>query len=153
MIWMEERLPCDKHEEQIKTLFKRVDGMENMRNLLYSLDKNSALQTQLLESVVEHNNKQDIRADKQDQVTAEQQQINMKINENLTELAEGQRALNKRVGKLEERVDTNENKHLIDSRDIDKEKKIGLLKKYGEPTVIIVAIGTILLKLIKIFKG
>lgn len=150
---MEERLPCDKHEEQIKTLFKRVDGMENMRDLLYSLDKNSALQTQLLESVVEHNNKQDIRADKQDQVTAEQQQINMKINENLTELAEGQRTLNKRVGKLEERVDTNETKHLIDSRDIDKEKKIGLLKKYGEPTVIIVAIGTILLKLIEIFKG
>lgn len=77
----------------------------------------------------------------------------MKINENLTELAEGQRILNKRVGKLEERVDTNETKHLIDSRDIDKEKKIGLLKKYGEPTVIIVAIGTILLKLIEIFKG
>lgn len=150
---MEGNLPCDKHEEQIKTLFKRVDGMENMRDLLYSLDKNSALQTQLLESVVEHNNKQDIRADKQDQVTAEQQQINMKINENLTELAEGQRTLNKRVGKLEERVDTNETKHLIDSRDIDKEKKIGLLKKYGEPTVIIVAIGTILLKLIEMFKG
>lgn len=150
---MGENMPCAKHEEQIKTLFKRVDGMENMRDLLYSLDKNSALQTQLLESVVEHNNKQDIRADKQDQVTAEQQQINMKINENLTELAEGQRTLNKRVGKLEERVDTNENKHLIDSRDIDKEKKIGLLKKYGEPTVIIIAIGTILLKLIEMFKG
>ena len=150
---MEGSLPCAKHEEQIKTLFKRVDGMENMRDLLYSLDKNSALQTQLLESVVEHNNKQDIRADKQDQVTAEQQQINMKINENLTELAEGQRTLNKRVGKLEERVDTNETKHLIDSRDIDKEKKIGLLKKYGEPTVIIVAIGTILLKLVEMFKG
>ena len=67
---MEERLPCDKHEEQIKTLFKRVEGVESMRDFLYSLDKNMALQTQLLESVVDHNKKQDIKADKQDQVTA-----------------------------------------------------------------------------------
>ena len=149
---MEERSPCDKHEEQIKTLFKRVEGVENMRDLLYSLDKNSALQTQLLESVVEHNKKQDARADKQEEMMMEQQEINIKINENLTELAEGQRALNKRVGKLEERVDENENKHSLDLRDIDKEKKIGLLKKYGEPAVIIGAIGTILLKFIEIFK-
>ena len=26
---MDRKLPCDKHEEQIKTLFKRVDGVEN----------------------------------------------------------------------------------------------------------------------------
>ena len=144
---MEGSLPCAKHEEQIKTLFKRVDGMENMRDLLYSLDKNSALQTQLLESVVEHNNKQDIRADKQDQVTAEQQQINMKINENLTELAEGQRTLNKRVGKLEERVDENDCKHLIDLRDIKKKKYTDILLK------IVLPIGGALLILEKIITA
>lgn len=140
---MERSLPCERHEEQIKTLFKRVDSMENMRDLLYSLDKNSALQTQLLESVVEHNKKQDARMD-------EQQQINVKINENLTELAEGQRTLNKRVGKLEERVDSNEDKHNIDLRDIEKKKYTEIFFKYILPT------GgglIILLELIKVLKG
>ena len=147
---MEERLPCDKHEEQIKTLFKKVEGVESMRDLLYSLDKNSALQTQLLENVVEHNKNQDSRADKQDQMMAEQQQINIKINENLTELAEGQRTLNRRVGKLEEQVDINENKHSVDLRDIEKKKYTDIFFKYILPT------GgglVILLELLKIWKG
>ena len=126
----EERTPCEKHAEQIKTLFKRADDMESMRDLLYSLDKNSALQTQLLESVVEHNNKQDTRADKQDRMMEDQQQINVKINENLTELAEGQRTLNKRVGKLENRVDENDDKHNVDLRDIEKKKHIDIVFKY-----------------------
>lgn len=150
---MEGKLLCDKHEEQIKTLFKRVDNMENMRDLLYSLDKNSALQTQLLESVVEHNKKQDARADKQEEMMMEQQKINIKINENLTELAEGQRTLNKRVGKLEERVDENENKHSLDLRDIDKEKNINILKRWGVPFSVGIAIGTFLLKVFEVFKG
>lgn len=148
----EEKTPCEKHAEQIKTLFKRADNMESMRDLLYSLDKNSALQTQLLEGVVEHNNKQDTRADKQDQMMEEQQQINIKINENLTELAEGQRTLNKRVGKLEDRVDENDDKHIIDRRDIQKEKDINILRKYGVPFGIGITIGTFLLEVIKIFK-
>src|SRR5690606_23253390 len=125
----------------------------NMRDLLYSLDKNSALQTQLLESVVEHNKKQDARADKQEEMMMEQQKINIKINENLTELAEGQRTLNKRVGKLEERVDENENKHSLDLRDIDKEKNINILKKWGVPFSVGIAIGTFLLKVFEVFKG
>lgn len=150
---MERSLPCEKHEEQIKTLFKRVDDMDNMRDLLYSLDKNSALQTQLLESVVEHNKKQDARADKQEEMMIEQQKINIKINENLTELAEGQRTLNKRVGKLEERVSENENKHSLDLRDIDKEKNINILKKWGVPFSVGIAIGTFLLKLYEILNG
>lgn len=149
---MERSLPCDKHDERIKTLLKRVDNMEGLRDTLHSLDKNSALQTQLLESVVEHNKKQDVRADKQDQMMVEQQQINMNINENLTELAEGQRTLNKRVGKLEERVDDNEDKHSIDLRDIEKTKNIDMLKKYGIPFGVGIAIGTFLLEVIKIFK-
>lgn len=150
---MERGLPCDKHGEQIKTLFKRVDDMERLRDTLHSLDKNSVLQTQLLENVVEHNKKQDARADKQDKMMVEQQQINMKINENLTELAEGQRTLNKRVGKLEERVDDNEDKHSIDLRDLKKQKNIDILKKYGVPFGIGIGIGTFLLELLKIWKG
>ena len=146
----EERTPCEKHAEQIKTLFKRADDMESMRDLLYSLDKNSALQTQLLESVVEHNNKQDTRADKQDQMMEEQQQINIKINENLTELAEGQRTLNKRVGKLEDRVDENDDKHNVDLRDIEKKKYMDIVFKYMIPAS---GISIILLKLLEMWKG
>lgn len=146
----EERTPCEKHAEQIKTLFKRADDMESMRDLLYSLDKNSALQTQLLESVVEHNNKQDTRADKQDRMMEDQQQINVKINENLTELAEGQRTLNKRVGKLENRVDENDDKHNVDLRDIEKKKHIDIVFKYMIPAS---GISIILLKLLEMWKG
>ena len=146
----EERTPCEKHAEQIKTLFKRADNMESMRDLLYSLDKNSALQTQLLESVVEHNNKQDTRADKQDRMMEDQQQINVKINENLTELAEGQRTLNKRVGKLENRVDENDDKHNVDLRDIEKKKYIDIVFKYMVPAS---GISIILLKLLEMWKG
>ena len=139
-------MPCDRHEEQIKTLFKRVEGVESMRDFMYSLDKNMALQTQLMTNVVEHNKQQDVKME-------EFQSIIVSVNNNLTKLNEGQVELKDRVDNIEDKVEKNENKHLLDIRDIEKEKKIGLLKKYGEPAVIIGAIGTILLKVIEIFKG
>ena len=123
----ETKVVLERHEEQIKTLFKRIDSMDSIKESYYNLDKNMALQTQLLESVVEHNKKQDARMD-------ERQEIDIKINENLTELAEGQRNLNKRVGKLEERVDENDCKHLIDLRDIKKKKYTDILFKIVLPT-------------------
>ncbi len=130
----ETRVALERHEEQIKTLFKkvesinkRVDDMDDIKKMYYNLDKSMALQTQLMESVVEHNRKQDARMD-------ERQEIDIKINENLTELAEGQRTLNKRVGKLEERVDENDCKHLIDLRDIKKKKYTDVLLKIVLPT-------------------
>lgn len=157
---MEGNLPCAKHEEQIKSLYekskdtnKRIDEMGDIRSILHSLDKNYALQSQLMENVVEHNKKQDIRMD-------EQHEINIKVNDNLTRLADQYVALDDKVDtigseteKLAKKVDENENKHKLDIRDIDKDGKTNLLKKYGEPAVIIGAIGTILLKLLEIFKG
>lgn len=134
------KVVLERHEEQIKTLFKKVDDMDGIKELYYNLDKNMALQTQLLESVVEHNKKQDARMD-------ERQEIDIKINENLTELAEGQRNLNKRVGKLEERVDENDGKHLIDLRDIKKKKYTDILLKYAMP------IGVALLALERIITA
>ena len=123
---MSDNYPCEKHEEQIKTLFKQAEDLYSLRDLVYSLDKNMALQTQLLKSVVEHNAKQDKRMDIQ-------QEINAKINDNLTELVEGQKVLNKRVGKLEEKVAKNETKHNIDLRDIEKRKYTDILFKYIFP--------------------
>jgi hypothetical protein len=146
----ETKVVLERHEEQIKTLFKqnesinkRVDDMNDIKTMYYNLDKSMALQTQLLESVVEHNKKQDARMD-------ERQEIDIKINENLTELAEGQRTLNKRVGKLEERVDENDCKHLIDLRDIKKKKYTDIIFKYIIPSG-----GALLLlqRLLELLKG
>ena len=146
---MDNKLPCDRHGEQIKTLFKkdesmerRIEKLENDREFMHSLDKTMALQTKMLEDISAHNKKQDIKLD-------EMQQINLKINENLTELAEGQRTLNKRVGKLEDRVDENEEKHTIDIRPINKKKYEDVLYKIIIPG----GIGIIfVLELIKYFK-
>jgi len=153
---MENKLPCERHEEQIKTLFKkdesmekRVEKLENEKDFIYSLDKNMAVQTEMLKSIVEHNNKQDLRMDKQDKRMDEQHQTIIKINENLTELTEGQRALNNRVGKLEDRVEENEDKQTIDIREIEKKKYTDVLYKIVLPAGIVSVIVMEIIKLIK----
>lgn len=143
---MGENLPCARHEEQIKTLFKRVEGVESMKDFMYSLDKNMALQTQLMANVVEHNKQQDIKME-------EFQNVIVSVNSNLTKLNEGQVELKDRVDTIEKKVENNENKHLVDMRDIDKEKNINILKKWGVPFSVGIAIGTFLLKFFEIWKG
>lgn len=143
---MGENLPCARHEEQIKTLFKRVEGVESMKDFMYNLDKNMALQTQLMANVVEHNKQQDIKME-------EFQNVIVSVNSNLTKLNEGQVELKDRVDTIEKKVENNENKHLVDMRDIDKEKNINILKKWGVPFSVGIAIGTFLLKFFEIWKG
>lgn len=139
---MEEKLPCDRHEEQIKTLFKTVEKLEDDRDFIHSLDKNMSLQTQMLNTIIESNDKQDKRMD-------EQHQTIIKINENLTELTEGQRTLNNRVGKLEDRVEENEDKQTIDIREIEKKKYTDVLYKIVLPAGIVSVIAMEIIKLIK----
>lgn len=136
---MEEKLPCDKHSEQIKTLFRQCENIENIRDSFHSLDKNMVLLTQLLQNVVDHNKKQDL-------IMTGQQEAITKINENLTELTEGQRILNNRVEKLEVKVIENESKNIIDIRDLQKEKYKDAFLKYILPT------GGGLIILLKIFE-
>lgn len=119
---MSENLPCNVHAEQIKTLFKRVDELSDLQDIIHSLDKNLAIQTEMLKNIVKHNEKQDKRMD-------EQQEVIIKINANLTELNEGQKALNKRVGKLEDKVNENEQKKQIDIIDLLK----NFVLKYAIP--------------------
>ena len=153
---MENKLPCDRHEEQIKTLFKkdesmekRVEKIESDKDFIYSLDKNMAIQTEMLKSIVEHNNKQDLRMDKQDKRLDEQHEVIVNINENLTELTEGQRTLNNRVGKLEDKVDENEDVYMIDTRKIEKKKYEDILYKIVLPAGIVSVIVMEIIKLIK----
>jgi len=105
---------CNVHAEQIKTLFKKVDDMEDIKKFLYNLDKSYALLSQLMANVVEHNQRQDERMDRQ-------QDVIEKININLTELTEGQRKTNEelqslgsRIDKVENKVDANNEKGKID---------------------------------------
>ena len=138
-----EKLPCDTHAEQIKTLFKQDEALEekvkeadSLNKAIHNLDKNMALQTQLLENVVEHNDKQDRRMN-------EQQKTIVKINENLTELTEGQRVLNKRVGKLEDQVEKGKNKGKVDIVDT--------FAKYI-PYLVLVGTGYLILNISKFIK-
>lgn len=111
---MEDKFPCQRHEEQIKTLFKRVDNMDKLNETIHNLDKNMALQTKMMEHVVEHNSKQDA--------------IMVQISSNLTELNNGYKDLSKEVAEVRgevsevkgdikdvsKRVDENEEKSKID---------------------------------------
>lgn len=156
---MEKRLPCDRHEEQIKTLFKkdenmekRIEKIENDRDFMHSLDKNMTLQTQMIKEIREHNLRQDARMDKQDKRLDDQHQVIVSINENLTELTEGQRTLNNRVGKLEDRVEENDLKHKIDLRDIENEKNTNILRQWAAPFGIGMGVAMLILEIVKIFK-
>ena len=147
---MEDKLILAQHTEQLKTLFKRVDNMENIGNAVHGLDKNMAVQTQMLQSIVEHNAKQDKRMD-------EQHQINIKVNDNLTILTEKYtkiddkvNAIDNKTEELTKKVEVNEEKNTIDLRDINKKKYMDFIFRYALPT----SGGIILLlELIKILKG
>lgn len=147
---MEEKLPCDIHTEQIKTLFKRVDNVENkiddMTDMKIAINTISVS----MEHIVEHNKRQDGYSKRQDELNERQNRTLENINTNLNELNEGQRSLNGKVEKLEQRVDENESKHSIDLRDIEKKKYMDIFIKYILPT----GGGLIvLLELLKIWKG
>lgn len=136
---MEERL-CQKHELEIKNLSeraneitKRVEKLEDDRKFLYNLDKSIALQNQILLEISEHNKNQDIKM-------GEYQEIIIKINANLSELATAQRlaneelqALGGRMDSIEEKVIDNENKHKIDIRLSEKKRYEELINKLIAP--------------------
>ena len=91
----------------------------------------------------------------------EQHEINVKVSDNLTKLAGQYNALNGKVDsvtaetkKLAEKVKDSEDKHKIDLRDIEKEGKINILKKYGIPFGLgasITILPQVLTELIKFF--
>ena len=140
---MERGLPCEKHEEQIKTLFKRVDDMDTMKETLIEVKT-------LMGIMVEHSKKQDLINERQNETLNN-------INSNLSNLNNKVEKLEQGQESLQKRVDDNENKHLVDIRDISKEKEISKLKQWIIPAsivgAIITTIGTIVIKIIEILKG
>lgn len=166
-----EKLPCDKHEAEIKTLFKqdeainrRIDNIEtkmtevgSLKDFIHNLDKNMAVQTEMMKHIVEHNTKQDERMDKQDKrmddqdkKTEEQHKVMVQISTNLTELNEGYKRLGQEIKEIKDVQDINESKHNIDLRDIEKKKFTDVLIKYGLP---ITGGLVVLWEILKIIKG
>ena len=94
------------NRSEINELFKEVDSMDkriskntDMREFLYSLDKSMAIQTSMMEHIIQNNLKQDDRMDKQDNIME-------KIVTNLTELNEGYKQLNIEVKNVKGNVET-----------------------------------------------
>ena len=147
--------PCTKESEiatlasEMKTLFKKTDDMKDLREYIHNLDKNYTRQTELLNNIVEHNKRQDARMNGQEQRIGEQQEVIVKINTNLTELNEGQKTLNKRVGKLEDTVNENDDLHKVDTRKIEKDKYTSIIMKVAVPGGVV---AILILELIKFFK-
>lgn len=108
--------PCERHEEQLKNMAKEITRLEtkilknsSIKDYVDNLDKNLAVQTQMLTYIVEHNQKQDarmdkqeIRMDKQDVIASEQHDVIVKINHNLTELNNSQKSLATKIKSIED---------------------------------------------------
>lgn len=167
VITMDSKTPCARHEEQIKTLFendkainKRVDEMNEIRKTLYSLDKSYSLQSQLLEQMSERNDKQDKRMDIQDERMNEYQDVMVKVSANLTELAEGQRLLNKSNKDLGGKVESL-SEEIKDVKEVQETSEGKLTIHTGEllrdfilKVIIPMGIGgTVVVQVVKILKG
>lgn len=114
-------------EANNKTLFKKLDDMSDLKKSVSNLDKNFAVNTHLLNSMVEHDKKQD--------TINEQMSMTLdNINTNLHELNTGQKQLNERVATVEERVDKNEALHSVDLRHLKKKHYKEVISRYILPT-------------------
>lgn len=148
---------CQKHEEQIRVLLERVDDMESIKSFMHSLDKNAAVQTTMLEHIIEHNIKQDKRADMQDKRADRQSKRADKQDEIMNKMSNNLTELNKEIKYVKNEVDDvkaiqkdNESKHLVDLRNIKKKRATDALIQYMLPAG---ALGVILCQIIRMLKG
>ena len=120
---------------------RRVDGLEVKINDM--TDMKIAINTisVSMQHMVEHNKAQDILNEKQNETLEN-------MNQNLHELNAGQRKLHSKVASLEQRVDENEERHVIDTRLIDKETQLSKLKKSAVPLGLGAA-GALLVEILK----
>lgn len=138
-----------KLQAGVKTLFKKTESLEKTTELLRSLEVNAAIQTQILENIVECNQRQDERLNRQEEFLDKQSEVISKINTNLTGLNEGQGFLNKRVGELESKAKQDEELNKVDIRKVHKNKYVSILSKIAVPGGVAVIL---LLELLKFFK-
>lgn len=173
-------------EYNVASADKKITIMEDKYEQMNDLNTAISVMSLTLDHIVEHNTRQDKQREADLKRAAEQQELNVqtlaeqqernntsmaqitetlgKMNKNLTQLTQGQEHLNKKMGSLnskvellEDRVEQSERKSMIDLRDLEKEEKMGVLRKYGMPIGVGVGIGTtlamIILEIIKAFNG
>lgn len=140
-------------EHNIMLADKRIDMMQEKYETMNDLNTAISVMSLTLDHIVEHNERQDKLQDNLSSAISSLMKTLENINTNLNELNQGQRHLNSKVAQLEERVERGEQKSMVDLRDLEKEKQVGLLKKYGAPVGIGVGLGTtlamILLEILK----
>lgn len=140
-------------EHNIMLADKRIDMMQEKYETMNDLNTAISVMSLTLDHIVEHNERQDKLQDNLSSAISSLMKTLENINTNLNELNQGQRHLNSKVAQLEERVEKGEQKSMVDLRDLEKEKQVGLLKKYGAPVGIGVGLGTtlamILLEILK----
>lgn len=165
-----EECKCSKESEiatlrsEVKTLFKQDEDMlvkinknKSMRDVMFNLDKNMAVQTNMLEHIIEHNIKQDLRSDrqeeranKQDERANKQEKIMMQMSNNLTKLNEDVKGVKGEVEVVKEFQSINESKHHVDLRDVTKKQYTDTLIQYGLPAGGIIII---IWRVIQMLKG
>lgn len=157
---MGENMPCAKHEAEIKTLFKRIDDMDDIKKVLHNLDKSYALQSQMMGQMVERNDRQDKRMDDQDARMSEYQAVMVKVSTNLTELAEGQKILNQSNRDLGGKVEdlSEEIKDVRQIQEVNEKKYMIHTGELLRDFILKVAIplgfsGAVIIQIVKMLKG
>lgn len=124
---------------------RRLDKIESKLDDLSAISTAISVMSLSLEHIVEHNQRQD-------EMMREQNKTLEFINNNLNRLNQGQENLESKVGKLEVRVEKNENLNTLDLRALNKEKQETFLKRYAGPLAAGMAIGALLLQIISTLK-
>lgn len=132
---------------------KKIENLSGKCDIMNDLSTTMSVMSLSLEHIVEHNNMQDRRQEKQDEVVAKQNETLVNINQNLSELNKGQASLDHKIENLEERVDASEQRNTINIMDLQKEKYLNYLRKYVVPGATGAAIMAALLEILKIIKS
>lgn len=173
-------------EHNVISADKKIAIMEDRYEQMNDLNTAISVMSLTLDHIVEHNTRQDNQRENDLKMVAEERESHIqalaeqrehntknmeaitetlgKMNKNLTQLTQGQEHLNNKMGSLnskvellEDRVEQSEKKSMIDLRDLEKEEKMGVLRKYGMPVGVGVGIGTtlamIILEIIKAFNS
>ena len=160
-----EQLRCTKEPElailetKVKLLIKnseamskRIDSNTAMRDTLSGLDKNLAIQTELLKYIVERNDKQDYRMDKQDdrldrqdEINIEQHEVMIQMSQSLSDLSTRHVSLIETIRAVETTQQLNESRQMIHTGEWVRDYII----KIGFPLAII---GGLIAAVYKIFE-
>ena len=135
--------------EQLKALTQRVEDLQLTHQLIVSLDKNFAVQTQVLESIKKENERQNAQLTDYAAMLSKQ-------HETLSTVINGQQTLQLKLETqevklaiLEEELQSMKNKTSIDLHEVNKNTALGDLASATKKTVIPAGLGVLLYELLQ----